>query len=65
MYKIWWGGGGGDRFCCSVVKYNVLDTKGEGVGDFYGNLGTKYRFLCIIKFELTFKTFSKKGWNVK
>ena len=27
---IWFGGG--NRFCCSVVKYNVLDTKGEGVG---------------------------------
>ena len=33
--------------------YNVLDTKGEGVGGgfplprwrFFGNLGTKYRFL--------------------
>ena len=26
---------GGNRFCCSVVKYNVLDTKGEGVGGGY------------------------------
>ena len=28
--------GGGDRFCCSVIKYNVLDTKGEGVSPSHG-----------------------------
>ena len=44
---------------------NVLDTKGEGVGGgiffispshgggHFGNLGAKFRFLCIIKFKLT------------
>ena len=52
---------GKNRLCCSVVEYNVLDTKGEGVGGgiplprwrLFGNVGTKYRFLCIIKFKLT------------
>ena len=47
MYMIavqgWGGGGGGEK----PFMYNVLDTKGEGVGggfdggDFFGNLGTK------------------------
>ena len=72
MYMIWWWGGGGDHFCCSVVKYNVLDTKGEGVGGGIPSHGGDFLeiwvliqfFVCIIKFRLTSTLGSKKPPNV-
>ena len=69
-YMIWWGN---PFLLYSVVKYNVLDTKGEGVGRVSPSHGGDFLeiwvlntvlFGCIIKLKLTSTLAPKKPPNV-